>query len=76
MRYMKKTTKMKALIWKEGKYHVAQLLNADVSSFGATKKAALANLREAAELFFEDVKGSEVRTVGSPEIVTTDIVHA
>jgi predicted RNase H-like HicB family nuclease len=71
-----KTTKMKALVWKEGKYHVAQLLNVDVSSFGESKREAMANLREAAELFFEDSTEKEIRSVVSPEIVTTDIVHA
>ena len=67
---------MKAIVWKEGKYHVAQLLSVDVSSFGGTKREALANLREAAELFFEDASANDVRSVQSPEIVTTDIVHA
>ncbi len=71
-----KKTRMKAIVWKEGKYHVAQLLSADVSSFGKTKKEALANLREAAGLFFEDAAAEDVRSVESPEIVTTDIVHA
>ena len=50
-----KKTKMKAFVWKEGKYHVAQLLNADISSFGDTRREAMANLREAAELFFADM---------------------
>lgn len=75
MKSMKKK-RMKALVWKEGKYHVAQLLSADISSFGDSKKEALANLREAAELFFEDASYKDIRTVESPEIVTTDIVHA
>lgn len=66
---------MKAVTWKEGKYHVAQLLSADVSSFGASKEEAIANLREAAELFFEDASSDEMHEVLSPEIVTTDIVH-
>ncbi len=67
---------MKAIVWKEGEYHVAQLLSADVSSFGSSKREALANLREAAELYFEDASLRDVRNVESPEIVTTDIVHA
>ena len=28
------------VVWKEGKYYVAQCLNVDVSSFGKTKKEA------------------------------------
>ena len=29
---------LKNVVWKEGKYYVAQCLNVDVSSFGKTKK--------------------------------------
>lgn len=53
---MKNTMKslgLKNVVWKEGKYYVAQSLNVDVSSFGKTKKEALANLREAFELCFQ-----------------------
>ena len=45
---------LKNVVWKEGKYYVAQCLNVDVSSFGKTKKEALANLDEALDLYFED----------------------
>jgi predicted RNase H-like HicB family nuclease len=34
---------------------VAQCLDYDISSFGSTEKEALANLREAVELYLEDV---------------------
>ena len=50
---MKKVT-LKNLIWKEGKYFVAQCLNVDVSSFGKTRAEALKNLKEALDLYFED----------------------
>lgn len=33
---------------------VAQCLDHDISSFGSTEKEALANLKEAVELFLED----------------------
>ena len=33
---------------------VAQCLNVDVSSFGATREEAIANLKEAVELYFEN----------------------
>lgn len=46
---------LKNVVWKEGKYYVAPCLNVDVSSFGKTKKQALANLDEALELYFEDI---------------------
>jgi predicted RNase H-like HicB family nuclease len=60
----------KNVVWREGKYYVAQSLHVDVSSFGKTKKEALAALREALQLFFEDAKDVRVRTITSPEIVT------
>ena len=35
---------LKSVVWKEGKYYVSQCLEVDVSSFGKTKKEALAML--------------------------------
>jgi predicted RNase H-like HicB family nuclease len=49
---------MTNIVWKEGKYYVAQCLNVDVSSFGKTKKEALKNLDEALLLYFEGEKCS------------------
>jgi predicted RNase H-like HicB family nuclease len=40
-------------VWKEEDYFVAQCLDVDVSSFGDTKEEALANLKEALDLYFE-----------------------
>lgn len=51
-----KNITLKNLVWKEGKYYVAQCLNVDVSSFGKSKTDALANLNEALDLYFEDFK--------------------
>lgn len=45
--------KFKNVVWKEDKFYVAQCLNVDISSFGKTKKEALANLNEAVKLYFE-----------------------
>lgn len=42
------------VLWKEGKYYVAQCLNVDVASFGETIEEAIANLREAVELYLEN----------------------
>jgi len=36
---------------------VAQCLNVDVSSFGSTRDEAVANLKEAVELYFEGETG-------------------
>lgn len=45
---------LKYLIYREGDYYVSQCLNVEVSSFGATIDEALANLKEAVELYLED----------------------
>lgn len=63
-----KKKQLQSVIWKEGKYYVAQCLNVDVSSFGRTKKEALMNLDEALELYFEDTKNPKITKVDKPEI--------
>jgi len=50
---MKKSI-LQNVVWKEGKYYVAQCLNVDISSFGETRVEALSNLDEALNLYFED----------------------
>ncbi|MCI0526172.1 MAG: type II toxin-antitoxin system HicB family antitoxin [Nitrospira sp.] len=42
-----------ATVWREGNWFVAQCLEVDVASQGGTEEEALANLREALELYFE-----------------------
>ncbi|MEK9178627.1 MAG: type II toxin-antitoxin system HicB family antitoxin [Patescibacteria group bacterium] len=42
------------LVWKEEKWYVARCLELEVASQGKTKKEALANLREAVDLYLED----------------------
>ena len=66
-----KKINLKNIVWKEGKYYVAQCLNVDISSLGNTKKEALSNIAEAVELYFEGGNKSEFVEVGKPEIVTT-----
>lgn len=44
---------LKSVVWKEEKAYVALSLNTGVSSFGDTKKEALASLQEALSLYFE-----------------------
>jgi len=73
---MAKKIDLKNVVWKEGKYYVAQCLNIDVSSFGKTKKEALANLDEALELYLEDAKDSEIIKVERPELVKLSFRHA
>lgn len=45
---------MAYVVYREDEFMVAQCLNVDVSSFGATREEAVANLKEAVELYFED----------------------
>ncbi len=66
---------LKNVVWKEGKYYVAQCLNVDVSSFGKTKKEALAALDEALELYFEDIKTLKITKIERPELVKMSICH-
>lgn len=63
------------MVWKEGKYYVAQCLNVDVSSFGRTKVGALRNLEEALELYFEDSPPPAQR-IQSPSIVVRELQYA
>ena len=52
---------MKAMaycVYREDEFIVAQCLNVDVSSFGATREKAVANLKEAVELYFEGESGN------------------
>ena len=67
---------LKNVVWKEGKYYVAQCLNVDVSSFGKTKKEALDNLDEALELYFEDERILRLPKVERPELVSLSLKHA
>ena len=42
-----------ARVWREAEWFVAQCLEPDVASQGETEAEALANLKEALELYFE-----------------------
>ena len=43
---------VKAVVWQEGKWFVAQCLDVDIASQGHTEAEALDNLRDALELHF------------------------
>ena len=64
------------VVWKEGKYFVAQCLNIDISSFGETKEEALKNLDEALNLYFEDAKHEAIQQVEYPEFVRISVKYA
>ena len=64
------------VVWKEGKYYVAQCLNIDISSFGKSKEDALNNLDEALSLYFEDAEHNNIQKVEYPEIVPISVNYA
>ncbi len=73
---MKKIS-LQTIVWKEGKHWVAQCLNIDISSFGSTQKQAMANVKEALELYFEDRNAREcVPKVKSATIRSTLLQYA
>lgn len=59
------TLTLQNVVFRERSHYVAQCLNVDVSSFGATEQEALAHLQEALELYFEDAS-SEIAPVEAP----------
>lgn len=64
------------VVWKEGKYFVAQCLNVDVSSFGKTYEEALKNLEEAVELYLEDAPKGSITQIEMPSLsITTSPRH-
>jgi len=64
---------LQTVVYREGEHYIAQCLDIHLSSFGADKQDALANLGEAVELYLEDAsvpeleltraEGVEVRTL-------------
>ena len=54
---------VKYCVYKEDRFYVAQCLNVDVSSFGETIEEAIASLKEALELYFEDADPADYRPV-------------
>jgi len=59
---------VQTVVFREGEHVVAQCLDVDVSSFGDTESDALANLREALELYFEDASVDALAKVEGPEV--------
>ena len=67
---------LKSVVWKEGKYYVSQCLEVDVSSFGKTKKEALAMLQDALELYFKDTPLPKTLEVKNPMIASVKLQYA
>jgi hypothetical protein len=55
-------------LWSYCEHFVAQCLDVDVSSFGDSEDDALANLREALGLYFEDAPADAVVKVEGPAV--------
>lgn len=55
-------------VYREDEFFVTQCLNVDVSSFGQTRTEAVANLREAVELYFEDAPAGDFTLVSEAEV--------
>jgi predicted RNase H-like HicB family nuclease len=60
--------RLTAAITHEGDWYVARCLDVEVASQGESVEAALANLREALELYFEDTPTPEL---GEPPIIAS-----
>lgn len=76
MKSARKNLNLRSVVWKEGKYHVAQCLQVDVSSFGRTKQEALANLEEALTLYFDGERKPNVTKVERPILVESTVRYA
>ncbi len=57
-----------ASVWKEGDWFVSQCLEIDIASQGQTEEEALANLREALELYFESPQATRPPKVRLVEV--------
>jgi len=55
-----RTIRLTATVTRDGDWYVARCLDVEVASQGRTIEEALANLREALELYFEDEPAPEV----------------
>jgi predicted RNase H-like HicB family nuclease len=58
---------MAYIIYRENEFVVAQCLNADISSFGSTHEQAIANLKEALELYYQSDSVCIPATVLTPK---------
>lgn len=73
--YGRRMKEMAYVVYREDEFFVAQCLNVDVSSFGASREEAAANLKEAVELYFED-EPSDAFTPVNDVAVGQEMVNA
>lgn len=67
---------LKNVVWKEGQNFVSWNINTGVASFGNTRKESLECLKEALELYFEDVPVSKISKIEKPDLVPLVFKHA
>ena len=60
--------RMAYVVYREDEFMVAQCLNVDVCSFGSTREEAIANLKEAVELYFENEPNPTFSTVAEMNV--------
>ena len=66
---------IKYVVYREGKYYVSQCLNVDVASFGDTIDEAIASLKEAVALYYENEnESSEYNEIGET-LLGEDVIH-
>ena len=58
---MEKVEKLRAIVWRERDVFVSQLEGTDIASQGDTPEEAFKNLKEATELYLEDMPEDEKR---------------
>jgi hypothetical protein len=66
---------IKYFVYKETPHFVAQCLNVDIASFGATADEAVANLKEAVELYLEDAPATTFQAVDEV-MIGEGLLHA
>ena len=57
-----------ATVWREGAWYVSQCLEVDIASQGESEEEALANLKEALELHFEQPQATRLPSVRTIEV--------
>jgi predicted RNase H-like HicB family nuclease len=63
-----KKRQLEVVIYQEDDGYVAQCLNVNVASEGDTEEEALANIREALELYFDDEPDQDIAPVAHPKV--------
>jgi len=71
MGYKEVIMRLTAAVSKEGRFYVARCLEVEVTSQGENLDNALANLKEALELYFEDVP--QPVTLETPVIAPVEV---